>query len=513
MSKYFQKLWQRPENLFNGPFGQAFNPWYHLGSISFFLFWVILVSGIYLYIFYRTGVREAYQTVEDLTHEQWYAGGVMRSMHRYASDALVLTMSLHMLRNFVSGRFHSYRWFSWVTGVFLIWLVLACGINGYWLVWDKLAQFIALATAEWFDWLPLFSQPLARNFLVEGSVTDRFFVPLSFTHITLPLVLLLIMWIHTKRMNHAKTNPPLRLAVGTVLALLALSLVKPAVSHPHADLTTAPGELLLDWFYLSLYPLVYAWPPGAVWALVAGTTLFLIAVPWLFKPRKSPPVAEVQLDNCNGCERCFKDCPYSAIVMQPRSDGSPYLLQPVVDPNLCASCGICVGACPSSMPFRSGDLVSGIELPHHQLATLRADVDRTLSNLRGDAKIMVFGCDCAYDVRQLKSKDVGVLSFPCIGMLPPAFVDYALRDGRTDGVLIAGCHEGDCQYRLGIKWTEQRIAREREPHLRKRVPLERIQSCWAGVHDAGLAEATLSTLRARILQMPHETFPAEGSDK
>ncbi len=505
MSKSLLSLWRRLENLFSAPFGQALNPWYHLGAITFFLFWIVLASGIYLFIFYRTGVNEAYQTVESLTHDQWYAGGVMRSLHRYASDGIVVTMLLHMLRNFITGRFHSFRWFSWVSGVLLIWLVYTSGINGYWMVWDRLAQFIAVATAEWFDWLPLFSQPLARNFLVQGDVNDRFFTLLSFAHITIPLVLLLFMWIHTKRMNHAETNPPLHLAVGVVLALLALSLIKPALSHAHADLALAPGVIHLDWFYLAVYPLIYAWSPGAVWALVGGITLLLLAVPWLFKPRAHAQVAEVHLDNCNGCERCFNDCPYSAILMQPRNDGRPYALQPVVDPNLCASCGICVGACPSSMPFRSDELVSGIELPDKLLKTLRADTDRALAALQGDARVMVFGCDCAYDVRALRSEGVAALSLPCVGMLPPAFVDYALRNARADGVLIAGCREGDCQYRLGIRWTEQRLARERAPHLRQRVPLQRIETCWAGAQDSELARAALSTLRARIAQLPQET--------
>ena len=506
MYKTLQNLWKRLENLFNAPFGQALNPWYHLGAITFFLFWTVLASGIYLFIFYRTGVAEAYQTVESLTHDQWYAGGVMRSLHRYAADGMVVTMLLHMLRNFITGRFHNFRWFSWVSGVLLIWLVYTSGINGYWMVWDRLAQFIAVATAEWFDWLPLFSQPLARNFLVQGDVNDRFFTLLSFAHITIPLVLLLFMWIHTKRMNHAETNPPLHLAAGTVLALLALSLIKPALSHAHADLALAPSIIHLDWFYLAVYPLIYVWSPGAVWALIGGVTLLLLALPWLFKPRTHAPVAEVHLDNCNGCERCFKDCPYSAILMQPRSDGRPYALQPVVDPNLCASCGICVGACPSSMPFRSDELVSGIELPDKLLKTLRADTDHALAALQGNARVMVFGCDCAYDVRALQSEGVAALSLPCIGMLPPAFVDYALRNAHAEGVLIAGCREGDCQYRLGIRWTEQRLARERAPHLRQRVPLQRIETCWAGAQDGELARTALSTLRARITQLPRETI-------
>lgn len=501
------------EGLFDTPFGQALNPWYHLGAILYLLFWIVVVSGIYLYIFYRTGVNEAYQTVESLTHDQPYVGGVMRSLHRYASDGMVVAMLLHLLRNFIFGRYSGFRWFSWVTGVLLVWLVYICGINGYWMVWDQLAQFVAVATTEWFDWLPLFSQPLARNFLFQSNVSDRFINMLSFTHIFIPLLLFLFMWVHTKRMNHAETNPPRSLAIGTLLALLALSLIKPALSHAQADLSLVPAALLLDWFYLAPYPLIYSWSPGVVWALVGGATLLLLAVPWLLKPRARALVAEVHLDNCNGCERCFNDCPYSAIMMQPRNDGRQHALQPVVDPKLCASCGICVGACPSSMPFRSSELVSGIELPDKLLTALRTEADLALDELQGEARVMVFGCDCAFDVRGLRSEGVAVLSLPCVGMLPPAFIDYALRDARADGVLIAGCRECDCQYRLGIHWTEQRLARGREPKLRQRVPLQRIETCWAGPQDERQARAALALLRERIAHMPRASFKDEGEQE
>ena len=85
-----QWLFLRVEALFNHAFGEANNPLYYLGAITYFLFWIVVASGLYLYVFFKTGVAEAAASVEYLTHDQWYFGGVLRSLHRYASDGMVL---------------------------------------------------------------------------------------------------------------------------------------------------------------------------------------------------------------------------------------------------------------------------------------------------------------------------------------------------------------------------------------------------------------------------------------
>jgi hypothetical protein len=43
------------ENLFNLAFGEKLNPFYHLGTISFWQFWLLIGTGVYLYIFADTG--------------------------------------------------------------------------------------------------------------------------------------------------------------------------------------------------------------------------------------------------------------------------------------------------------------------------------------------------------------------------------------------------------------------------------------------------------------------------
>ncbi len=286
----------RVENIFNAVFGDRLNPLYYLGAISFFLFWIVVVSGLYLYIFFKTGVADAYSSVETLTVEQWFAGGIMRSAHRYASDGMVLTMLLHMLRHFAFDRFRGFRWFSWVTGVMLIWMVYVSGINGYMLPWDKLAQFVVVASFEWLDWLPIFDGVLIRNFIYQSSVNDRFFSLLSFMHIGLPLVVLLLMWIHVQRVPKASTNPPRPIMACLVFTLFTLSLVKPAISQGGpADFGIVPDVLQFDWFYLMAFPLIYSWTLGRVWLLLAGATVFFVALPWLSPRSRKGAKQEFQM--------------------------------------------------------------------------------------------------------------------------------------------------------------------------------------------------------------------------
>ena len=181
------------EALLGKVFPASWNPMLNLGALGFFFYWIITVSGIYVYIFFDTGVHNAYASIEYMTHEQWYLAGIMRSLHRYASDALIVVMMLHLVREFARDRYRGVRWFSWVTGIPIMVMVFVAGISGYWLVWDKLAQYVAIVSTEWLDMLPIFGEPIARNFLSPDALESRFFTLMIFMHIAIPLIVLAIL--------------------------------------------------------------------------------------------------------------------------------------------------------------------------------------------------------------------------------------------------------------------------------------------------------------------------------
>ena len=273
-------LFMRAEAVFNRAFGDRLNPLYYLGSTAFFLFWIVAASGLYLYAFFDTSVAGAYASVDSLTHRQWFAGGILRSAHRYASDAMVLTMLLHLARCFAFDRLRGFRAFSWLTGIALMALVYVAGVNGYMLPWDRFAQFVTVASFEWLDALPGFGGTLIRNFIYPESVSDRLFSLLTFIHIGVSLLVLLMMFVHVQRVAKAQTQPPRALAIGVTATLLVLALLRPVTSQGGpADLASEPVRLALDWYFLVLYPLLYRFSPAAVWALVGAGVLALALLP------------------------------------------------------------------------------------------------------------------------------------------------------------------------------------------------------------------------------------------
>jgi quinol-cytochrome oxidoreductase complex cytochrome b subunit len=219
-------IFDGPQKLLDRAFGNTLNPLRYLGTLTIFFLWIVLVSGLWITIFFHTSVTGAYESVEYLSNDQWYLGGVMRSLHRYASDAAIVTLVLHIFKEFVFDRYRNARWFSWMTGVPLLWMIIPLGITGYWLVWDQLALYVAIVSSELIDALPIFTDSMARNFLSVESLSNRFFTLMAFMHlIGLPIFLVFGIWVHVFRINRPNINPPRRVMAGALLSMLLLSVV------------------------------------------------------------------------------------------------------------------------------------------------------------------------------------------------------------------------------------------------------------------------------------------------
>ena len=233
---------------------------------------------------------------------------------------------------------------AWVSGIAFLIAIWVTGIIGYWLVWDRRSQLIAQITAKFLDFLPIFGEPLTMSFTTDKLVTGLFFFMALFIHLFIPVLLFIILWIHVMRISKPVINPPVVISYLVGGAILILSVVKPAVSLLPASSDKIITNISLDWFYLFFYPVINDLPLWASWALMALGMAIVTGMPWYIRSKR-PAAAGIITENCTGCSQCFKDCPYDAIHMRPRTDDRPYELEAVVMNNRCASCGICVGSC------------------------------------------------------------------------------------------------------------------------------------------------------------------------
>ncbi len=96
---------------------------------------------------------------------------------------------------------------------------------------------------------------------------------------------------------------------------------------------------------------------------------------------------------------------------------------------------------------------------------------------------------------------------PCVGMLPPSFIDLVISRKHADGVLIAGCAEEDCFERLGDRWTEERIGSQRDPYLRDRVDRDRVAVSWASPVQQHRTRQTLAQFRQHLQDLAASPRP------
>lgn len=445
-----------------------YNPFAQTGAIATTAFIVAAVTGVALLIWYRPSVHLAYGSVMAMEQAPW-TGGFLRSLHRYSSDVCIFFAFIHALRLFWAGRFTGARWLAWVSGVLLLGLLWIIGWSGYMLVWDQPAQLVAEGSARFLDLVPIFSEPVSRAFLADALVPSLLFFVVFFTHMLLPLMMAVGIWLHVGRVQRARVLTSKWMGIWSVGAMVLLSLIFPATAGEAADLGMRPESLSIDAWYLAPLWLTDRMTSGMMWAFIGIGTALAVTAPW-WMGRGKTRVATVNTTRCNGCTLCARDCPYDAIVMVPRTDGRRYELEARIDPKKCVGCGICAGACDSA----------GIGLDWLPAQATRKQIDGWIKKFIDESEdstgpAIAFLCGESAGARFVVDGETGdcpelpgykVVAIPCAGWVQPLSVERALRKGAS-GVLIVGCSDAEPQYREGNRWTSMRLQGHRKPSLRQ----------------------------------------------
>ncbi|MDT8436239.1 MAG: hydrogenase iron-sulfur subunit [Gemmatimonadota bacterium] len=487
-------------------YGSRYNPLLQSGPIAVALLLVLLVTGIYLLLFYRIG--DPHGSTARIAGQAW-TGSWIRSLHRFSSDAALVAVAVHALRMFARRRTWGARALAWLSGLALVGLFGLIAVTGFVMAWDVQGQVLAEEGARLLDALPVFAEPVGRTFIGERPLPGAFFFLNYFLHIAVPLGVGALLYVHVSRVARPVLLPPRGLGWGLVGLLVLLAVAWPAPLGPAADPARLVTSAPFDWFFGAWLPVSRALPAWAVWAAGGAAVLAAVAVPVLTRPAPAARPAPSRVDpaTCTGCEQCVIDCPWEAIALVARAPGDPRP-GPVarVDPAACVSCGICAGSCaPMGVgpPGRTGrDQVARVR----EFLAARAPGPRDVvlvacsSGPGGLERLGAAGGAAAAGDAVARG---GTIPWPvsCAGSLHTSVVELLLRGG-AGGVVIAACPARDCWNREGTKWAEQRLFHDREAELQARVERRRVRWVEAGAGRPEVVAAAVAELRAEIATLP-----------
>ncbi|MGA7672272.1 MAG: cytochrome b N-terminal domain-containing protein [Nitrolancea sp.] len=305
------------------------NWWYVLGSATLVAFIVQVVTGVALAFTYVPAPNSAYESLEFITMTA-RLGNVVRGIHYWGASAMVVLITLHMIRVFLMGSYKYPREMNWLVGVGLFFLTLGMAFTGQLLRWDQDAYWAIVVGAEQAGRVPFIGEFLAHILVagntVGGATLTRFYA----THVfLLPALIFLLVGAHLYLVViHGISEPPepghivdpetyeeeyeeliekegipfwpdaawrdvvFALAVGTVVLVLAIT-IGPKELAARADPTLIKVYPRPDWEFLWYFAILALMPKWAEPFVIVGAPLLgiigLISVPFISNSGERSP--------------------------------------------------------------------------------------------------------------------------------------------------------------------------------------------------------------------------------
>jgi ubiquinol-cytochrome c reductase cytochrome b subunit len=183
---------------------------YYLGGITLFFFIVQAITGILLSLYYQPSPDRAYDSILYIMNEVNF-GWLIRSVHAWGANLMILFCVLHLLRIFFQGVYKAPRELTWVVGGLLLAVTLGFGFTGYLLPWDQRAFWATTVGSEIAGAVPLVGEQLLIFLRSGPEVTARTLSRFFGVHVlVLPASLLVLLGIHVAFVHQQGLADPTR---------------------------------------------------------------------------------------------------------------------------------------------------------------------------------------------------------------------------------------------------------------------------------------------------------------
>lgn len=244
---------------------------YVWGSTLVFTFFVQVVTGLFLWSAYSPSAQTAWESVYYI-QEVMFLGRVVRGVHHFAAQAMVVLMALHLMQVVIDGAYRAPREINFWLGMVLMQIVLGLSLTGYLLPWDQKGYYATQVSTKIMGAAPLVGpqlQELAQGGAEYGHHTLTRFFAMHAGILPAGLVMFLALHIYVFR-RHGITVPDpkrapettfwpdqvLRDAVaclGVLAVVLFFAITKGAELNAPANPSVAFEAARPEWYFLFLF--------------------------------------------------------------------------------------------------------------------------------------------------------------------------------------------------------------------------------------------------------------------
>lgn len=200
------KMWNEHIGQYYAP--KNFNFWYFFGSLALLVLVNQLITGIWLAMFYKPSAVEAFGSVEYIMRDV-PKGWIIRYLHSTGASFFFIVIYLHMFRGLLYGSFKKPRELVWLIGSAIYICLMAEAFMGYLLPWGQMSFWGAKVITSLFEAFPYIGPGLVEwirgDYTVSDATLNRFF---SLHVIALPLIFLLLVWLHIIALHEVGSNNP-----------------------------------------------------------------------------------------------------------------------------------------------------------------------------------------------------------------------------------------------------------------------------------------------------------------
>ena len=282
-----------------------------LGGMSLVLFVLLVATGVLMMFVYEPTPERAYASILTL-QDQVFFGKLVRNIHHWSANLLILIVVLHLLRVYFTGGYHGPRQFNWVIGLALLLGVVASNFTGYLMPWDQLSYWAITISTAMLAYVPFIGEWLQGLIWGGPEIGAATLINFYTLHTTvIPVTLVLLMSWHFWRVRKARgvvmprapgeepaekgdekpeyvlTLPNLLMrefvvALVLVAAVMSFSIFFNAPLGDAANPGMSPNPAKAPWYFLGIQELLLHFHP--LFAVVIIPLLFVSAsviIPYL----------------------------------------------------------------------------------------------------------------------------------------------------------------------------------------------------------------------------------------